>query len=152
MPSRKRSSKPPAWTFLTFANGKSNPGAAIAAPVLIAGGEHEFTHYGFAEIARAGALDLWQPDITWCGGITAGLRIVKMANELGIPVSPHRGGEVWGLHLLTATDCADLAEFHSDHIREERDILWLNEPAPVGGYISPTDAPGFGVELNDTML
>jgi len=119
---------------------------------LIAGGEHEFTHVGFGDIAKAGALDLWQPDITWCGGITAGLRIVKMANELGIPVSPHRGGEVWGLHLLTATDCADLAEFHSDHIREERDILWLNEPAPVNGYISPSDAPGFGVKLNEAML
>ena len=119
---------------------------------LIAGGEHEFTHHGFGDIAKAGALDLWQPDITWCGGITAGLRIVRMANELGIPVSPHRGGEVWGLHLLTATDCADLAEFHSDHIREERDILWLNEPEPRDGYISPNDAPGFGVELNEVML
>lgn len=119
---------------------------------LIAGGEHEFTHVGFGDIAKTGALDLWQPDITWCGGITAGLRIVKMANELGIPVSPHRGGEVWGLHLLTATNCADLAEFHSDHIRDERDILWLNEPAPKDGYITPNDAPGFGVQLNEAML
>lgn len=121
-------------------------------PTLIAGGEHEFTHYGFEQIARAGALDLWQPDITWCGGITEGLRIVEIANRVGTPVAPHRGGEVWGLHLIAGSDCADLAEYHSDHIREERDVLWLNEPAPIDGYISPTDAPGFGVALNEALL
>jgi L-alanine-DL-glutamate epimerase-like enolase superfamily enzyme len=119
---------------------------------ILAGGEHEFTHHGFHDIAKAGALGLWQPDITWCGGITAGLRIVELANKHDIPVSPHRGGEVWGLHLMVATDCADLAEFHSDHIREVRDNLWLGEPAPENGYISPPDGPGFGVTLNEAML
>jgi L-alanine-DL-glutamate epimerase-like enolase superfamily enzyme len=54
--------------------------------------------------------------------------------------------------LMVATDCADLAEFHSDHIKEERDILWLGEPAPENGYISPSDGPGFGVTLNEAML
>ena len=55
-------------------------------PTLVAGGEHEFTHHGFREIAQAGALDIWQPDIAWCGGITAGLRILDLANEAGVPV------------------------------------------------------------------
>ena len=76
----------------------------VAAPTLIAGGEHEFTHFGFADIARAKALGLWQPDITWCGGITAGLRIIDLARGAGVPVSPHRGAEVWGLHLIAASD------------------------------------------------
>ena len=57
---------------------------ATVKPTLIAGGEHEFTHVGFGEAARAGAMDLWQPDITWCGGITAGLRILDIAREHGI--------------------------------------------------------------------
>ncbi len=122
------------------------------APTLIAGGEHESTHYGFADIARAGALGLWQPDITWCGGITAGRRIIELAREAGVLVSPHRGGEVWGLHLIFASDWADLAEFHSDHIREPRDVLWRNEPEPEDGYIVPPDIPGFGVTLNEKLL
>ena len=124
----------------------------IAAPTLIAGGEHEFTHFGFADIARANALGLWQPDITWCGGITAGLRIIDLARDAGIPVSPHRGAEVWGLHLIAASDWADFAECHSDHIRSPRDELWRNEPEPVDGYIVPPDDPGFGVTLNEEML
>ena len=125
---------------------------SLIGDTILAGGEHEFTHYGFGNIAKTEALGMWQPDITWCGGLTAGLRIVELAKEHGIPVSPHRGGEVWGLHLLVATDCADLAEFHSDHIEEKRDMLWLNEPTPNNGYISPNDNPGFGVALNEAML
>ena len=125
---------------------------SLIGDTILAGGEHEFTHYGFDNIARTESLGMWQPDITWCGGLTAGIRIVELANKHGIPVSPHRGGEVWGLHLLVATDCADLAEFHSDHIEEKRDMLWLNEPTPNNGYISPNDNPGFGVALNEAML
>ncbi len=122
------------------------------APTLIAGGEHESTQFGFAEIAASGALGLWQPDITWCGGITAGMRIVEMGRKANVSVSPHRGGEVWGLHLIASSDWADLAEFHSDHIREPRDVLWLDEPSPENGYIVANDAPGFGVRLNEAML
>jgi L-rhamnonate dehydratase len=121
-------------------------------PVLLAGGEHEFTHHGFAQVARAGALDLWQPDITWCGGITAGLRIVELAKKFGVPVAPHRGGEIWGLHLTVATDCEDLAETHPDRWAPPRDELWLDEPQAVDGYIAPLDRPGFGVKLNEAML
>lgn len=53
---------------------------------------------------------------------------------------------------MVATDCVDLAEFHSDHIREERDVLWLGEPASKDSYIAPTDSPGFGVTLNEAMV
>ncbi|MCY4416695.1 MAG: hypothetical protein OXE87_10370 [Chloroflexi bacterium] len=124
----------------------------VATPTLIAGGEHEFTQHGFADIARANALGLWQPDITWCGGITAGLRIIDLARAAGIPVSPHRGAEVWGLHLIAASDWADFAEMHSDHINAQRDQLWLDEPEVVDGYIAPPDRPGFGATLNEAML
>lgn len=121
-------------------------------PVLLAGGEHEFTHHGFGEIARSGALDLWQPDITWCGGITAGLRILDLARETGIPVAPHRGGEVWGLHLITASDCIDLAEVLPGTRDGDSDVLWIGEPIAENGYIAPTDAPGFGVRLNEDLI
>jgi L-rhamnonate dehydratase len=124
----------------------------VVKPVLISGGEHEFTHFGFRDIANASALDLWQPDITWCGGITAGLRIVELGKQAGIPVVPHRGGEVWGLHLIAATDCDDLAEVHSGTFNIERDELWFGEPKAKDGYIAPSNEPGFGVTLNEAML
>ena len=124
----------------------------LVKPTLIAGGEHEFTHIGFADVARTGAYDVWQPDITWCGGITAGLRIVEMGVNAGVRVAPHRGGEVWGLHLIAATACEDFGEVLPGGRGAARDELWLGEPAAVGGYLSINDEPGFGVKPNPEML
>jgi L-rhamnonate dehydratase len=121
-------------------------------PVNMAGGEHEFTHHGFAEIARAQAYDIWQPDITWCGGITAGLRIVEMAKDAKADVVPHRGGEPWGLHLIAATECAEFAELLPGVRGGGTDDLWKGAPKAVNGYISIGDVPGFGVEPNEDLL
>ena len=121
-------------------------------PINLAGGEHEFTHHGFAEVARAGAYDIWQPDITWCGGITAGLRILDIARTAGAQVVPHRGGEVWGLHFIAATDCEDMGEVLPGARGGERDELWVGEPQPAGGYLTLNDEPGFGVRPNEDLL
>ena len=119
---------------------------------LIAGGEHEFTHHGFREIARAGALDVWQPDITWCGGISAGLRILEIADQAGVPVVPHRGGEPWGLHFIAGSGCRQLAEMVMGPGDAPRDVVWLDAPEPANGRVELSDEPGFGVRLNEAML
>jgi L-rhamnonate dehydratase len=121
-------------------------------PLLIAGGEHEFTEFGFKELARTRCLDIWQPDITWCGGITAGLRILAVAESNSVPVMPHRGGEVWGLHLVVATNCQDIAEYVVVPDPSEESQLWLNQPRPVDGILAVGDEPGFGVVLNEALL
>ena len=121
-------------------------------PVLLAGGEHDFTHYGFATLARAGALDMWQPDITWCGGLTAAVRIAAIAAEYQVPMVPHRGGEVWGLHLLAAGYGEALAEYVIGTPGTPKDVLWLDEIQPLEGCITLTDRPGFGVRVNEALL
>lgn len=121
-------------------------------PIKIAGGEHEFTRFGFAQIAKENALDIWQPDLTWCGGITETLRILDIAKDFATPVVPHRGGEIWGLHFVAATDCDDLAETHPERWDDPSNELWLDEPRVVDGYMTPLDRPGFGVVLNEVML
>ncbi len=121
-------------------------------PINMAGGEHEFTAHGFADVARAGAYDIWQPDITWCGGITAGLRIVDMAKAANVEVVPHRGGEPWGLHLIAASGCEDFAELVMGTRNAEKDVMWLGAPEPENGYIELGDAPGFGVSPNEDLL
>jgi L-alanine-DL-glutamate epimerase-like enolase superfamily enzyme len=75
-----------------------------------------------------------------------------MANALDIPVVPHRGGEVWGLHLIVSSTCDDLAEVLPGTKGGNKDELWIGEPHPLNGYISPTDGPGFGVTVNEALL
>jgi L-rhamnonate dehydratase len=125
------------------------------APVLLAGGEHEFTHHGFREVSRTNALDIWQPDLTWCGGITALLRILDLARDAGAKVVPHRGGEVWGLHAIAATDCEDFAELvmgPRSKPRDETREMWIGSPTPEDGALSLPTEPGFGVRLNEDFL
>ncbi len=122
-------------------------------PVNLAGGEHEFGLVGFKDIARTHAYDIWQPDITWCGGITAGLRICDLAREHGVEVIPHRGGEPWGLHLIAASDaCADLAEMVMGNRDADSEQLWVGVPNIEEGNLSISDQPGFGVSPNEAML
>ena len=111
-------------------------------PVLLAGGEHEFTARDFGHIARMRALDLWQPDVTWCGGLTAALRIAELAQAHGIPLVPHRGGEIWGLHFLAAGYGDNLAEMVMGRRGEVRDKLWLGEPQPQRGALGSARRPG----------
>ena len=125
---------------------------AQLAPIHLAGGEHEFTHYGFGEIAGAGALDIWQPDVTWCGGVTGTLRILQLAQESQTPVVLHRGGEVWGLHIIAAGLCDDLGELVLGHRHAERELLWLGEPQAEGGFLCVSDRSGFGVRLREEMM
>ena len=124
----------------------------IIKPILLAGGEHEFSHHGFSSIAKNHSMDIWQPDLTWCGGFTAGKRIIEIASKYGISVVPHRGGEIWGLHFIAATSCDNLAETHPDRWLTNSDKLWIDEPIPQYGYLSLPDRPGFGVTLNEQML
>ena len=121
-------------------------------PVLLAGGEHEFTARDFGHIARRRALDLWQPDVTWCGGLTATLRIAELAQAHGVPLVPHRGGEIWGLHFLAAGFGDNLAEMVMGRRGEVRDKLWLGEPQPQEGNLVVPEGPGFGVEVNEELL
>ena len=121
-------------------------------PVLLAGGEHEFTARDFTHIARAQALDLWQPDITWCGGLTAVLRIAELAQQYNVPLVLHRGGEIWGLHFLAAGYGEDLAEKVMGKREAKRDILWNGEPASQDGRLVLPEGPGFGVEINEELL
>ncbi len=125
---------------------------SLLGPIELAGGEHEFTQHAFKRIAREGALGIWQPDITWCGGLTEMLRIAKLATECGVPLAPHRGGEIWDLHFLAAGYGEDLAEWHMGNSVVNRNRLWLGEPEPVEGYLHIGEAAGFGVEVNEAML
>ncbi len=85
-------------------------------------------------------------------GLTATLKIIELAAHHHIPVVPHRGGEVWGLHAIVARACADLAEVLPGTRHGAKDIVWFDEPELSQGYLRPSDGPGFGGTLNKALL
>lgn len=74
--------------------------------IPIAGGESEFTRWGFRDFVETRAVDILQPDATACGGIRETLLIAGMASAHGIQTLPHIWGSsitiAAGLHILTA--------------------------------------------------
>lgn len=116
-------------------------------PVPIAGGEHEYTAAGFAEVIERRAHQVLQPDVCWCGGLTELIKIYALAKEAGLRVCPHRGAELWSLPALAALDPQPLAETGRPW------MTWVGgQPAVIDGSIQPSDAPGFGVVIDEANL
>ena len=82
--------------------------AAVETP--ISGGEHEFTRYGFRELIERGCVDILQPDVNRCGGITEARKIWAMAAAHDLPVIPH-AGQMHNHHLVMAHMNSPFAEY-----------------------------------------
>ena len=114
----------------------------------VACGEHEYTEHGFDVLVRLNAAEVLQPDITWCGGVTAAKRIRDLVEGAGLELIPHRGGSVWGLPIaLTARTCTMAESFPAGS-----PILDAMSPRfDDGDYVAPTE-PGFGSTLTERMV
>ena len=116
----------------------------------IAGGEHEYTRYGFRQLLAHNAAEIWQPDIHWCGGLTELRRIAALAAAYDIPVIPHGGGSRDCVHFIMATTNSPWAELFmpapggppEGYQRYEEDNHITR--GPEGIYVRPSEQPGFG--------
>ena len=129
----------------------------------IAGGENEHTLYGYRELLGAGAIDIAQPDLGSCGGISAGKHIIALAQSHGVQVNPH----VWGsaiaqaasLQLLAAVPVAHHSLFAQEPILEfDRSshpfrVQLITRPIQqVDGWVEIPSGPGLGVEVDRAVL
>ncbi len=131
--------------------GHSQVRAAVKS-CLLTTGEHEYTRYGFRELITRRCVDIVQPDVTWCGGLTEVRKIAAMAAAYDILVVPH-GSSIFSYHFVLASTSSPFAEFlvmskGADRIVPMFGELFVDEPVPVNGYLELTDKPGWGVELN----
>ncbi|MGQ9651186.1 MAG: L-rhamnonate dehydratase [Phycisphaerae bacterium] len=123
-------------------------------PIWITSGEHEYTRWGFENLLATG-VDMIQPDVTWCGGLTELLKIKAMAAARNRLVVPH-GSSVYSYHFAIASDATPFAEFLMMAPRADRIVpmfspLFVDEPVPVDGYLGVSDKPGFGVQFNPKL-
>jgi L-alanine-DL-glutamate epimerase-like enolase superfamily enzyme len=105
------------------------------------------------------AVDVVQPDICYIGGINRTLKVVEMAKQAGIPVTPHSANlsmvTVFTLHLMGAIENAGpYVEFS---IEGEDYYPWqdgLFTPALVArdGKVQIPEASGWGVEISREWL
>ena len=124
--------------------------------VPIAGGEHEFTLYGFRDLMEARAVDYIQFDTNRVGGITQARKIAALAEAHSIPVIPH-AGQMHNYHLVMASLNSPMAEyFPVVDIEVGNELFWHifdGEPKAKHGFVDLHDnIPGLGLTINEKAL
>lgn len=122
---------------------------------LVAAGEQNATRFEFAELARMGALNVWQPDVSRCGGITEILRISELAEQHGVWLVPH----AWKSGILKAASLHVNAVLPGERFQEwsiaENPLQQnlVSTPLPiVDGYAEVPSRLGLGVTLNESVV
>ncbi len=123
-----------------------------SSPVPIAGAETEETVEQFVRYLDAG-LDVIQPDLGRCGP-AAGMELSRVARERGRRCVPHCFGTgintTAAIHWMAAAG-GDLVEYPMGESPLRRDLV-AGVPALRDGFVSPTDRPGWGIEIDGDVV
>jgi D-galactarolactone cycloisomerase len=136
--------------------------AGVSIP--IAGGECEFTRFGFRDLLVSRSVDIVQPDTCAAGGLSECKKIADMAWSFGVRYNPH----VWGTGIAIAASLQLLAvlpphtppslksvEPMLEFDRTEHPIRQavLKQPIEhIGGVVRVPDGPGLGIEIDREAL
>lgn len=123
----------------------------------LATGEHWYLAEPFLYAAEHRLVDIFQPDVKWCGGLSAAVRICHIAEAAGLTVAPHGAmNDPYGQHLVFAMPAARWGERSSGVSPPGvplSDMVELPGTAVIeDGCLVPSDAPGFGIEADRTWL
>jgi L-alanine-DL-glutamate epimerase-like enolase superfamily enzyme len=124
--------------------------------IPIAGGEHEFTSYGFRDLLEARALDYIQFDTNRVGGLTQARKIAALAEAYSVPVIPH-AGQMHNYHVVMASLNSPMAEyFPVVDVEVGNELFWYifnGEPKAKDGFINLDESvPGLGLTIDEGAL
>ena len=131
-----------------------------ALSIDVAGGEQDCEFTIWESMIEKRVVDIVQPDIMYMGGMLRTLKVCKMAEAAGLPVTPHAANlslvTMCTMHLLrTIPNAGKYLEFSiegADYYPWQYDIF-LGEPYAIeDGKATVTDQPGWGVEINPAWL
>lgn len=138
-----------------------------ALSIPITGGEHLGSLDSFREYVSRRVVDILQPDVANCGGLSGSRRIAALAQSFHMRVFPHVWGTpvavAAGLHFaatlpstpptMTATPLAQEPLFEFDSTPHPiRDALMTDQLRPHDGWLTVPSGPGLGVEIDRDVL
>lgn len=125
-------------------------------PVKIAAGEQLATPWEFRRFIEHGCVDVVQPDLTRCGGLTVARQIVEMIDEHSLQLVPHSWLTdlltAYSLHLIAGLRGPLFVEFNVAQSRLTRGVcggaLRLNED----GTVDIPNEVGLGVRVDEDFV
>jgi len=136
----------------------------------IAGGEAEFTKYGWNQLLKNKCVDIAQPEVCGLGGITEYLKVAALAQSNFVPLINH----VWGsaisvavnIHLLTAQpempgglfptkamlefDTSKDNKFTQELVGE--DFCIFDQVKSNNGFVKPIEDIGIGLNPKEDFI
>lgn len=131
-----------------------------ALEIDVTGGEQDWDLATWTRMIGMRAVDIVQPDVMYMGGMARTLEVARMAQEAGLPCTPHAANlslvTICTMHLLKATpNTGKYLEFSiegDDYYPWQRN-LFLGEPFKItDGCVTVPDVPGWGVDVNPAWL
>jgi L-rhamnonate dehydratase len=129
---------------------------ADAVDIRVTAGEQDATWWGFRELIDRAHVDLVQPDVTRCGGITETLRIAELAYAQGKQTVPHawKSGiiKAASLHCNAVMPDGIWQEYCVADTPIAKRLTVQRLPIEADGYVAVPSTPGLGVDLDEDVL
>jgi D-galactarolactone cycloisomerase len=134
-----------------------------ALDMAVAGGENDFSRWGFRDIVAKKAMDIVQPDVCAAGGISECRKIAALASAFGVECVPHAWGSAIGLAatiqwLAALPDMPPAFRSIPPMLEFEqtpnplRDDLAKEPIRQVNGIVRAPDGTGLGIEIDREVL
>jgi L-rhamnonate dehydratase len=128
---------------------------ADAVAIPISAGEQLTTRWEFADLIERGRVDIVQPDVTRCGGLSEALRIARFAHARGVGVVPHawKSGIIKAatLHLMAVIPEAPFLEYAVARTPINSALTVQRFPLREG-HVDVPAAAGLGVDIDPDIL
>jgi L-alanine-DL-glutamate epimerase-like enolase superfamily enzyme len=121
----------------------------------IATGEEESGRLAFARLINETHIDVVQPDVSRCGGLTEAKKIATIAADKNILCVPHafKTGVLVAasIQLIAAIPHAPFLEFSVTESAIRKELL-VNPFKQKDGFVDVPQLPGLGIELNPEVI
>ena len=115
--------------------------------VDVVAGESLFTTLDFVKLLKGNCVDMINPDLGRCGGVTEFIQVAALAKAFNKPLTAHVYTDV-SAHLIAAAPTGTMLEV----VPEWWSGIYDNGVEIVNGMTSPREDPGFGITINyDTV-
>jgi L-rhamnonate dehydratase len=100
------------------------------------------------ELVKQRSVDFLNIHVLSVGGFTMAMKAAGLAQAFNLPVG---NGDHFDLHLHAAVPNGWRAEFHVNNWLTWN-VVYKEVPGPVNGWVSLTERPGLGLELNEDAV
>jgi L-alanine-DL-glutamate epimerase-like enolase superfamily enzyme len=121
-----------------------------------AAGEQQATFWDFERLIGEGQIDVLQPDLSRCGGLTVATEVARRAHSRGREIVTHSWLtdllHAYSLHFLATLEEAHWVEFNVAQSRLSRGVVTDHLTLDADGTVAVPTGPGLGVHVDESFV